>query len=106
MRDSMDAPPRKSLFSRLPSWKIWVPVLVVITLVGVPLLYRWSQLRGIPDIGDPFDVRTFTEVVVPDEENAFVEYQLAAQFLDSRPMVNTSDYTDEMETRWTAAPRS
>jgi len=37
-----------------------------------------TQLWGLPDIGDPFDVAAFQAVRVPDDRNAFVEYREAA----------------------------
>jgi hypothetical protein len=44
-------------------------------LVAASLWAWWAlQLWGLPDIGDPFDVKAFQAVRVPDEHNAFVEY--------------------------------
>jgi len=40
-----------------------------------------TQLWGLPDIGDPFDVAAFQAVRVPDERNAFLEYREAAMML-------------------------
>ena len=36
---------------------------------------------GLPDIGEPFDVEAFLKNDVPDEENAFTYYEVAARRL-------------------------
>jgi len=55
-------------------------------LAGLLLLagtWIWwaTQLRGLPDIGDPFDVKAFMAVRVPDDRNAFFEYRDAASMV-------------------------
>jgi hypothetical protein len=51
--------------------------LVVLALVGL-LVGSWAwwamQLRGLPDVGDPFDVAAFEAGQVLDEDNAYVLY--------------------------------
>ena len=51
----------------------------VVTLALVVAGFAWNMtsLRGLPDIGDPFDVAAFVSVRVPDEDNAFVFYRRA-----------------------------
>lgn len=45
----------------------------------------WGQLRGLPDIGEPFDVAAFVNVPpIPADQNAMVSYEEAAKLL--RPM--------------------
>ncbi len=45
-------------------------------------LISWAtQLRGLPDIGDPFDVAAFQKLDVPEERNAFFEYREAGVML-------------------------
>jgi len=48
----------------------------VLVVAGV---WAWwsTQLWGLPDIGDPFDVAAFESVRVPEDRNAFVEYSEA-----------------------------
>jgi hypothetical protein len=43
-------------------------------------LWVWwaTQLWGLPDVGDPFDIAAFEAVSVPAEHNAFFEYREAA----------------------------
>ena len=44
------------------------------------LLWRRSQLAGLPDVGAPFDVAgALSRSSVPDDRNAFVLYRQAAQ---------------------------
>jgi hypothetical protein len=38
-----------------------------------------DPLRGLPDVGDPFDVETFSNRIVPDSQNAFQLYERAQQ---------------------------
>ena len=49
-------------------------------LLVVAGLWAWwaTQLWGLPDVGDPFDVAAFEAVSVPGERNAFVDYREAA----------------------------
>jgi hypothetical protein len=52
---------------------------LIALLVGA-LLWRQSQLRGLPDAGAPFDVAAFRNAArVPDDRNAFVLYRRAAK---------------------------
>ncbi|CAN5690709.1 hypothetical protein BH23PLA1_BH23PLA1_05400 [soil metagenome] len=50
----------------------------VLILLSGSALYLWTtQLQGLPDIGDPFDLAAFSAIEVPDDENAFVVYRQA-----------------------------
>ncbi len=52
----------------------------LIAVVVWALLWRRSQLAGLPDIGEPFDVAAFlARARVPEERDAFVPYREAAQ---------------------------
>ena len=39
---------------------------------------RHTVLAPIPDVGEPFDVRRFVSVSLPDDKNAFTSYRPAA----------------------------
>ena len=60
--------------------RLWCVVLVVLTIVAGPPLWWATQLWGLPDIGDPFDVAAFQIMTIPDDRNAFVLYRQAAGF--------------------------
>ncbi len=47
-------------------------------MVATPPIYWATQLWGLPDIGDPFDVEEFLAFKIPDDRNAFVFYRQAA----------------------------
>jgi hypothetical protein len=69
------------------------------------LIISTTQLFGLPDIGDPFDVRAFQSCTIPDERNAFVVYDQAADWL--KPLVTTSKEEREridlpLTRRWSA----
>ncbi len=51
-------------------------------LVLAGLGIGWAtQLWSLPDVGDPFDVAAFEAHRVPDDRNAFIEYEPAASLL-------------------------
>ena len=59
-------------------------LLLIYLVIGtgvLGVLYWEAQLRGLPDIGDPFDPAMAAREVVPDEENAFDLYREAVAAL-------------------------
>jgi len=77
-------PKRPSIFWR-GLFRGWVAVLsaaaFVIVLAGF-VLYRFAAAR---DVGEPFDVRRFVSVAVPDDQNAFTYYREANALFVSEP---------------------
>ncbi len=67
---------------RTRAWRrlgLLVLYLLIVLLVWA-LLWRRAQLRGLPDVGAPFDEAALgTTVRVPDDRNAFVLYRRAAE---------------------------
>ena len=53
--------------------------------VSLGLTWRATTLRGLPDIGDPFDVAAFSSVSIPDEANAYTLYKEAVGRLTPEP---------------------
>ncbi|MEO6812006.1 MAG: hypothetical protein ABI353_23090 [Isosphaeraceae bacterium] len=51
---------------------------LVIAVAGV-LSWRGSRIRGLPDIGDPFDPGPLLDFSVADDRNAFVPYRRASE---------------------------
>jgi hypothetical protein len=80
----MDPPPRPRRIGR----KLLAGIgLLVVAVVGSFLIWSAISLRGIPQIGVPFDTSSLGTVAIPDEENAFTYYrQAAAKFRDEPSM--------------------
>jgi hypothetical protein len=57
---------------------------ILLAMVAAPPVWWSVQLMGLPDIGDPFDLREFQSTRIPDDRNAYVLYQRAAAAL--RPL--------------------
>ena len=68
--------------------RVLTAAMVLAAMIVTPPLWWATQLFGLPDIGDPFDVRAFQSFAIPDERNAFVLYRQAADRL--KPLVTTS----------------
>jgi hypothetical protein len=61
--------------------RIWCTVSILLAIVASPPLYWATQLWGLPDVGDPFDVAAFRAFTIPDDRNAYVLYRQAAAAL-------------------------
>jgi hypothetical protein len=61
---------------------------VAIAAIGSLSIWRATSLRGLPDIGDPFDTVALGTVAVSDDENAFTYYRQAAARLKGLPSTN------------------
>ena len=53
----------------LLSPKVAIPLMILLALSAAQFMYRTYQINKLPDIGDPFDVKAFSTVEIPDEEN-------------------------------------
>ncbi len=60
-------------------WRIALTLvyLLIASAVGL-LIWRQSQLRGLPDIGDPFNPEPLLTLTVPEDRDAFTLYRKAA----------------------------
>ena len=86
---------RTSWLSRLLSWKVVVPtVLLLLAAILSPFAYRHWRLSQVPDIGDPFPV---TELLapIPDEENAYLLFKEAFALLEEVAEADFKQYMDE-----------
>ena len=72
-------------------------VTAALALAGGSAFLTWwlTTLNGLPDIGDPFDVASFIDRRVPDDENAFLLYREAVKRLPPGP---SGDVSFEWET--------
>jgi len=72
--------------------------LVAALAVGSALLLRATSLRGLPDVGDPFDVKAFAHVDLPDDLNAYTFYRRAHDLLSKdEPGTMKGSYSDWSE---------
>ena len=77
--------------SRVGAWILWllhpkvaIPLLLILSLISAPLVYRTIRLAKVPAADEPFDTKSVLEFVVLDAENAFVEYRAASAVLVPR----------------------
>ncbi|HZW31493.1 MAG TPA: hypothetical protein VFF52_12350 [Isosphaeraceae bacterium] len=55
-------------------------------VVALAMTFWWfTILRGLPDIGDPFDVAALRELTIPDDQNAFTFLRRAHEALTPLP---------------------
>lgn len=84
--------------------RVMTALAVLLGLIATPFIWWNVQLTGLPDIGDPFDVAEFRAMTIPDERNAYVLYQRAAERL--RPL-SASDRSSGLKVdvfaRWSEA---
>ena len=82
--------------------RIAVAAVSVAALLIAAFAWSLTSLRGLPDIGDPFDVAAFSSPAVRDEDNAFVLYRQAGSLY--RPWQGAATYewpkADAEERRW------
>jgi hypothetical protein len=53
--------------------------------IGATFVWRAVSLNGLPDLGDPFDVKAFEAYAVPEGEDAFALYRKAIGRLEGSP---------------------
>ncbi len=70
---AVDSDGRRMRSSRLA----WAGVLLAAAVGGSCLLIRATSLRGLPDIGEPFDVAQYATVTIPEDENAYTFFRRA-----------------------------
>jgi hypothetical protein len=77
---------------------------ILAAIIAAPVVWWSIQLLGLPDIGEPFDVRAFRSFSIPDETNAFVLYRQAADRL--KPLYTSNiphDRKIDPNVRWSQA---
>ena len=68
--------------------RVLTVAVVLLAMIAAPVLWWATQLVGLPDVGDPFDVEAFRSFTIPDDRNAFVLYRQAADRL--KPLITSS----------------
>jgi hypothetical protein len=74
---------------------------VMLAMIAAPPLWWCVQLLGLPDIGEPFDVKASRSFAIPDDRNAFVLYRRAAASL--KPIDPSTGKIRRFDDRWSAA---
>ena len=84
--------------------RICIAILTVLATIAAPVLWWWTQLWGLPDIGEPFDVAAFRAFTIPDDRNAFVLYREAADRLKPwDPHRKVAGNRVDLKTSWSKA---
>jgi hypothetical protein len=84
--------------------RIWCLVLLLLAMIAGPPIWWATQLIGLQDVGDPFDVAAFRALTIPDDRNAFVLYRQAAALLDTRAeYLKTAGRRVDWLARWSDA---
>ncbi len=94
--------------SRAGSWivflcqpKFAIPVIVILLLISAPLVFRAIRLSRVPPADEPFDIKSVLAFVVPDSDNAFVEYRAASALLVPRdPKVAYEEFDKVQSDGW------
>jgi hypothetical protein len=84
--------------------RLRVTALVMVAFIASAPLWWVTQLIGLPDIGEPFDVASFRAGRVADERNAFVLYARAASV--QKPAASylaKAKGKNDIHARWSAA---
>ena len=94
--------------SRVGTWILWllhpkvaIPVVLILSLISAPLVYRAIRLAKVPPVDEPFDTKSVLELEVPDSDNAFVEYRAASVLLVPRdPKVAYEEFEKAQSDGW------
>ena len=62
-----------------------VVTICLVVATGASVIWWLNSLKGLPDIGDPFDVAAFRAFRVPDDHNAFTFVRRAHEKLTAQP---------------------
>jgi hypothetical protein len=78
--------------------------LLLLAIIASPSLWWATQLVGLPEIDDPFDVAEFRAFTVPEDRNAFVLYSRAATLFNANPGdLKRGNGNVDMLPRWSQA---
>jgi hypothetical protein len=81
--------------------KVSIPLLVIVSLFSAPLVYRATRLAKVPRANEPFDTKPVLELVVPDADNAFMEYRAASVLLVARdPKAKIEEFEKAQSDGW------
>jgi hypothetical protein len=67
--------------------RVTLALVIGLAIAATGLAIWWlNSLKGLPDIGDPFDVAAFRALSIPDDQNAFALLRRAQQMLTLPPL--------------------
>lgn len=82
------------------SSKVGLPLAALLLAVSGIMAYRESRLRGLPDIGHPFDLEEFYAIDVPAEENAWPDYEAAFSLAIPAPPSGHQEVDTTLDQGW------
>ncbi|MBD3673641.1 MAG: hypothetical protein HUJ26_08975 [Planctomycetaceae bacterium] len=85
---------KPSFVAKLLRPKVMILAFLLFLILVSPLLIRGWFLRGVPNVPEPFDREPLLEYSVPDNENAYADYQSAKSLY-----VNASQALSELRDR-------
>ena len=71
----------------------------------LPVLIRGYQLGQVPAAPEPFDTQAVLDFVVPDEQNAYVEYRQLATVLVELPRGDQDNLQSALDGEWRDVPQ-
>ncbi len=86
--------------------KVAVPLFLLLLVLLSPLLMRGYKLSRVPTAPEPFDTEAVLNFVVPDEQNAYVEYRQALAQLPQLPTAEAVKLGESVEGEWDDVPES
>lgn len=100
---------KRDFFNKLLSGRTLSILALTIVVFGIVIfssifVYRRSQLAGLPDIGDPFDVEVFGNLTLSNDENAFTDYRHAYAMFRPPPRYAADNIAKVFENGWNSAP--
>ncbi len=93
----------QGVVKKLLRWWLIVPVVVLSLVVLSVFAYRLSQLRGVPDIGHPFDVEAFGTVDIDPADNANADYDRAVGWMTMSSEPDGKDLDKVFDGTWSDA---
>ena len=77
---------------------------LAVAVALTPTAWRAVQLAGLPDVGEPFDVKAFRAETAPDGRNAFVLYREAAARYKPLLYLDAAGWPLNLPKKWEEAP--
>ncbi len=86
--------------------KVAIPLFLVLLILAAPTLFRGYKLSKVPPAPEPFDTQAVLDFVVPDEQNAYVEYRQATARLVVLADTENANLEKALDGEWADVPES